>query len=128
MNRRYKCGLLAALLTLSLAGCDNSDRDTRVWRLATRKLVETYADAARTMVRDCGPERVAEAKFPNALFQNPGWDAWRGPYVQGKVRAEDLFGSQIRFVVTNGQMRIISAGEDRRFGTLDDIVESVYLK
>jgi hypothetical protein len=119
--------IVVILAVFATAGCANEDHE-RVWEIASLRLIQAYAYAARAALRDCGSDRMTHAKYPEVFFVDPGCTDWQGPYLKGRPRDVDYFGTPIRFDTTDSTLKIISAGRDRRFGTKDDLIEAVPLR
>src|SRR5258705_482052 len=111
----------AALLYLWESKYDKQRRASRAAKIQTEHLLKLYANATKELVTECGYDRVVAVKIPEVFTNNPGWTAWRGPYIRGDVRAIDYYGTPITFVFSNGIFIQISAGLDRKFGTPDDL-------
>lgn len=128
MNRLWSLALVIVSVTANLTGCQDRERNNQAWRLATRRLIDAYADAARRVLSDCGSDKMEAAKYPDIFFFNPGWNKWKGPYLLGKPRSLDYFETPIHFTLKTDQLLIVSAGPDKMFGTDDDIIASVKLR
>src|SRR5262245_150544 len=105
MNRLLGFASFLVIFAVSLTGCRDKERDRQAWRLATRRLIDAYADAAKRAVSDCGSNHIATATYPEVFFYNPGWNNWTGPYLQGKPRSLDYFDTPIQYVVRTNELR-----------------------
>ena len=78
-----------------------------------------------SLAADCGKEKVRESKMPaliNALYHNPDWLGWKGPYLDGVFYPDDGWGMPYEFEHSGSVIRLISGGPDRKIGTHDDII------
>lgn len=96
-------------------------RERKAAKMQTEGLLQTYANAAKALVEECGYERVSGGEIPKIFTNDPGWAGWRGSYVRGDVRGDDYYGTPIKFLFSNGVFTQISAGLDRKLGTSDDL-------
>lgn len=85
---------------------------------ATRAEIAALSTALDIYQSDCGRYPTTEQGL-KPLFKSPGIAGWRGPYLR-KVPL-DGWGRELRYVSTNGQFQLLSAGADGAFQTADDI-------
>jgi hypothetical protein len=124
---------LSVLIFASIIGCDKStsgDISLKNRVRFTQERMETYARAIKDLAADCGSERLNSTNVLPALGSNPGWQGWNGPYLLNPIvpldrGIGDFWGSGMALQLTNGTLRITSAGPDRKMGTSDDIIFSV---
>lgn len=108
-----------ALLLASMGGCDSGEPYAA---RGAKTVVESYLRATVKLVNDCNRTNVSSEIAIAALFQDPGWPGWQGPYMTAVRPGIDDFGNAIQVIVSNATVEVSSAGPDRRLHTDDDIV------
>jgi hypothetical protein len=122
LHIRLACGVCASLLLACWFGCS---RQTAIRDPSTHFQLREYQSALVAFNLDCGRYPTASEGLP-ALLKDPGALGWRGPYIEGGTNRvswviSDEWGTPLRYVVSNGEVTVTSAGSDKTFGTSDDL-------
>lgn len=115
---------IGTFLFMLLCGCKDRLSDKMLNKISRSELI-TYAEAVNLLAADCGKKKVLEVEMPellDALYRNPGWPGWKGPYLEGVNISHDAWGTPYKFERSGLTIRIVSGGPDRKMGTGDDIV------
>ena len=61
------------------------------------------------------------------MLKDPGVPGWKGPYMDIGTNTvvkglSDQWGTPLRYVISNGDAKVISAGRDKVFDTVDDLM------
>jgi len=86
------------------------------------QLIRWVAELSR-YYEDCG-EFPSSQQGLRALAEDPDLPGWRGPYF-GRGNLWDSWDMPFLYEIVNETPRVVSAGADRRFGTADDLVDTV---
>ena len=116
--------LVSVLILTLCCGCIDHPNDKLVRKGVLARLT-TYAEAINFLAADCGRKRVLDAKMPevlDALYRNPGWPGWKGPYLIGQFIDRDGWEMPYKFEFSGSSIRLISGGPDRIIGTGDDVI------
>lgn len=105
----------------AICGCYEHPPRSVLDKMARSELTD-YAKAINFLAADCGRDKVLADRLPDALYRDPGWKGWKGPYVDGRIPANDGWGTPYKFEKRGSAIYLISNGQDRRIGTADDIV------
>lgn len=103
-TRPNTCHKLLVLLSLVVAGCKKAD-----WNAIEQTQLRLIAVAAESF-------HPSHKRYPNDLAELANFI----PYVSSVT--VDVWGNPVRYSVSEGAFVVRSAGPDRKFGTVDDVV------
>jgi hypothetical protein len=115
-------GLLATAIGLSVVICTGCTEDTLEARRANDIMLRNYATATRNLVVDCGATNTTSSILSGALWVNPGWKGWNGPYLTAVRPGLDYYGYPLVIAIESTNVVIRSAGPDGQMNTTDDAI------
>ena len=114
--------VLVGFLILLVLPCDfRSSEKARF--VATQTTIHVLVSATTRFKNDCG-QYPTDLQGLNVLLVSPGITNWHGPYINIECH-NDSWGTPFFYTLSNGVPTIASAGPDCKFGTEDDISESL---